>query len=110
MQPAQHATPAGRLVVLHQFGNASFLQQALARCFHKEAAGITVHLRHHQQHLGNCLGKDLHQCAPRSSRGCRRSCSIASAASVSAVSPDCVTPIVSVLALSGGGPVLNSLA
>jgi len=33
----------------------------------------------------------------------RRSCSIARAANVSAVSPDWVTPIVSVFALSGGG-------
>ena len=33
----------------------------------------------------------------------RRSCSIARAAKVSAVSPDWVTPMVSVWALSGGG-------
>jgi hypothetical protein len=34
--------------------------------------GITVQLRHLQQHLGNPLGNDLHQCAPRSSRGCHQ--------------------------------------
>lgn len=44
MQPAQHATPAARLVVLHQLGNVRFLQHALARCFHKETAGIAMHL------------------------------------------------------------------
>ncbi len=36
MQRSQHATPAARLVVLHQLGNAGFLQHALARCFHKK--------------------------------------------------------------------------
>ena len=45
------------------------MASAVVRCFHKEAAGIAMHMRDQQQHLGNRIRKNLYQGDPRSRRG-----------------------------------------